>query len=172
MVKVISVQRQRQNGVPAHAVRLCGPDPDTGDDVIQPISWWLDLPGKSDLEVAHAVMSALREPQNGWVTPQDIARSPFVTNMAAGSNAMAQAFRDALLGDGRTYLQVFATWVAKDCPIGLISYTAFAKQRALAQGRLTIAAAAATPPPLLVGAPAIPHAARRRRRVFGMGAVH
>ena len=58
------------------------------------------------------------------------------------------------------------------CPIGLISYTTFAKQRALAQGRLTIAAAAATPQPPIVGAPAIPHAARRRRRIFGMGAVH
>ena len=46
--------------------------------MIQPISWWLDLPGKSDLEVAHAVMSALREPQNGC-GQQDIARSPFVT---------------------------------------------------------------------------------------------
>ena len=167
MVQVISVLRQRQNRVPAHAVRLLGPDPDSGEDVLRPISWWLGLPGKTDREVAHAVMSALREPQNGWAIPQDIARSAFLTNMAAGSNAMAQQFRSVLLDSGLTYLQVFATWVAQDCPIDGVAYTAYAQQRARARGMQPVAAAARP-----AAAPQAAPTRRRRKRVFGMGTVH
>jgi hypothetical protein len=172
MVKAISVLRQRQNGVPAHQVKLTGPDPTTGADVTNPIMWWLNIPGLNDTEIAHAVMSALRDPQNGWVTPKDIANSPFVINMASGSNAMAQAFRDVVLESGRTYLQVFATWVAKDCPIEMVTYTTFLQQKAMAKGKLTIRASAALPQPAMLRMPALPAAAQRRRRVFGNGMVH
>lgn len=172
MIKVISVLRQRQNGVPAHAVRLVGPHPDTGEDATMPITWWLNIPGKSDKEIAYAVMSALREPQNGWITPSNIARSPFVTNMAAGTNAMARAFRDVVLASNRTYLQVFATWVAKDCPIEAVTYTTFKQQKELAKGKLTIRAAAAIPQMEIVPIPVIAPPAKRHKRLFGMGNVH
>jgi hypothetical protein len=171
MVQVIAVLRQRQSGVPAHAVRLTGPDPDTGQDVSQPISWWLNIPGKNDEEIAHATMSALRDPRNGWVTPSDIAHSPFVTNMASGTNAMARAFRDVVLASGRTYLQVFATWIAKDCPIDSVTYTTFTQQKAL-NARLTIRSAAAMPQSDVLRIPVIAPPAKRVKRLFGMAHVH
>jgi hypothetical protein len=168
MIEVIGILRQRQNGVPAHAVRLTGPDPDKPmTDVTQPISWWLNIPGKDDKQIAHAVMSALREPKNGWITPGNVARSPFLTNMAGGTSAMAKAFRDVLL-NGKTYLQIFATWVVKDCPIDGVSYKLFNQQRSM-KAKLTVG----QPQAMIAPAPVeVPPEPAKPRRVFGMGTIH
>lgn len=168
MVKAISILRQRQTGVPAHGVKLIGPDPDTGADVMHSISEWLNK-GTTDEEVAHAVMSALRDVRNGWVTSGDVKNSPFVTNMASGNNAMAQAFRGEVLGSGRTYLQTFATWVAKDCPIATVTYSTYKQEKLQARGKLSIRAAAQIPQGKIVPIPVTPP---KPKRLFGMGKVH
>jgi hypothetical protein len=113
MVRLIETMRPRQAGTPGHQEnQLTGPDPaHPGQSVTQPVAWWFQQP-------TTALMTALANPQNGWVVPGDAGKSRFVTEMLAGNNAMANALSGVAPGTAHmTWRSIAIDWINKGCPI-------------------------------------------------------
>jgi L-Lysine epsilon oxidase N-terminal/L-lysine epsilon oxidase C-terminal domain/Iron-containing redox enzyme len=111
---VINTLRQRQVGEPGHNVRLTGPDPDTkkkGGKRTEPLHWWFAQGNR-------ALMSALADPDNGWIVPFDSIASPISSSMLAGNGDMAKDFRSIVPDSGGlTCGNVFAQWIDNGCPL-------------------------------------------------------
>jgi hypothetical protein len=111
---VIDTLRQRQVGEPGHNVRLTGPDPDSrkkGGKRTEPLHWWFEQGNR-------ALMSALADPDNGWIVPFDSIASPISSSMLAGNGDMANDFRSIVPdSDGLTCGNVFAQWIDAGCPL-------------------------------------------------------
>ena len=127
---VVRVLRQRQTGTTGHKPLLIGVDPNTAQEVTQSIAWWFDHDFGTPEQNDDALLSALRNPKNGWILPGDATSSPLVTQLLAGNGAMAQAFRGFLPGEiqrggpvnaqpaaAYTFKQVMAIWIDAGCPI-------------------------------------------------------
>jgi hypothetical protein len=108
---LVDTMRPRQDGTPAHSgVKLAGPDPaDATRQVTEPVAWWFKQP-------TVALMRALSNPENGWVTPGDAEASTFVTDLLRGRNAMSRAFKGAADGGG-TWADVAVEWINAGCPL-------------------------------------------------------
>jgi L-Lysine epsilon oxidase N-terminal/L-lysine epsilon oxidase C-terminal domain/Iron-containing redox enzyme len=113
MVRLIETMRQRQTGTPGHQEnQLTGPDPDhPGQSITRPVAWWFEQP-------APALMTAVANPQNGWIVPGDAGKSRFVTDLLAGDNAMANALSGIAPGTAhKTWRSIAIDWINKGCPI-------------------------------------------------------
>jgi hypothetical protein len=111
---VIDKLRQRQVGEPGHTVRLTGPDPDPQKKDVkrtEPLHWWFEQGNR-------ALMSALANPENGWIVPFDSIASPISSSLLAGNGDMATDFRSIVPDSaGATYGNVFAQWIDEGCPL-------------------------------------------------------
>lgn len=112
MAACIDHLRAAQQGTSGHlAATLAGPDPDTpGQMLTQPVSAWFEEP-------TAALMAALANPNNGFITPGNSATSRFVTALIQGNGAMARAFQGvAPNSGGLTWRQVATQWIDAGCP--------------------------------------------------------
>lgn len=111
---VIDKLRERQVGEPGHMVRLTGPDPDSKKKDgrrTEPLHWWFEQGNR-------ALMSALANPENGWIVPFDSIASPISSSLLAGNGDMATDFRSVVPdSNGATYGNVFAQWIDDGCPL-------------------------------------------------------
>jgi hypothetical protein len=111
---VIDKLRQRQVGEPGHTVRLTGPDPESKKKDAtrtESLHWWFEQGNR-------ALMSALANPENGWIVPFDSIASPISSSLLAGNGDMAADFRSIVPDSGgATYGNVFAQWIDKGCPL-------------------------------------------------------
>jgi L-lysine epsilon oxidase-like protein/heme oxygenase-like protein len=188
MLYVVDTLRQRQAGTQGHHARLTGTDPRKNAAVTMPIAWWFSESfSKDPVENDYVFMDALRNPENGWIVPGDDASSPLLTQLLAGSGAMAQDFRQyvpekvtgaASSDSGNpgpyTMKQVLAMWVNAGCLIKGVPHGTAAKARAAALARPAATVAAVVPAEAKAAAttktakPAHP----RPIRVYGMGIPH
>lgn len=117
MVVVLEQMRARGIGTQAHRGRLLtGPDPtgdpDSGENVTYPVSWWFQLDHTEHL------MRALSSPESGWITPGNADRSRFVTGLLASDGDMARTLSLPLQEvGGRTGRQVIIDWINGGCEI-------------------------------------------------------
>ncbi len=109
---VIDTLRQRQVGQAGHNVRITGPDPDKkGAKRTESVHWWFDKGNRP-------LMSALANPDNGWIVPSDSIASPIMSSLLAGSGDMAEDFRTIVPDTGGlTCANVFAQWIDAGCPL-------------------------------------------------------
>ncbi|MGJ5181215.1 LodA/GoxA family CTQ-dependent oxidase [Bradyrhizobium oligotrophicum] len=109
---VIDKLRQRQIGQDGHNIRITGPDPDKkGSKRTETVHWWFDKGNR-------ALMSALANPENGWIVPFDSVASPIMPSLLAGNGAMATDFRSIVPDSGgKTFGNVLAQWIDKGCPL-------------------------------------------------------
>jgi hypothetical protein len=149
---VIDKLRQRQVGQEGHKVRMTGPDPDEkGAKRTETVHWWFDKGNR-------ALMSALANPENGWIVPFDSVASPIMSSLLAGNGAMASDFRSIVPdSDGLTFGNVLAQWIDKGCPLEEDKKVALMVAR-----------------PAREVAPPVQHRIYRRKdgKVWGMGAPH
>jgi hypothetical protein len=113
MAALVDAMRPRQQTEAAHAAeKLTGPDPARpAEAVTRPVSWWFEQP-------TPALMRALADPGNGWITPGNASTSRFVTDLLRGHNAMSRALRGRVPGgDGRTWAEVATAWIDAGCPL-------------------------------------------------------
>jgi|GEM_PF-901495 len=181
MLLVVDVLRQRQAGSPGHHARLTGVDPRSGNTVTMPIQWWFSeqFSDKQE-ENDFALLGALRNPINGWITPGNAGTSPLLTQIITGNGDMAAAFADYLpahvvvsdaLDDQRhnpyTFRQILAIWIDGGCTIRNVAEPSLSMQaQAQAKGRLPVRGK---------GKPEIAQPAKkyvRPNRVYGMGVPH
>jgi hypothetical protein len=108
---LVDTMRSRQEGEGAHrAETLEGPDPaDPAGRVSHPVAWWFQQP-------ATALMRALADKDNGWVTPGSASTSRFVTELLAEPNGMSRALRGTAPGGG-TWIDVVTAWIDAGCPV-------------------------------------------------------
>jgi hypothetical protein len=111
MVALVDAMRLRQEGTPAHGAQtLTGPDPaDATGQVTKPVAWWFTQP-------APALLAALANRDNGWITPGDAEASPFVTDLLRGHNAMGRAL-SVKSPDGSTWADIAVAWINDGCPL-------------------------------------------------------
>ncbi|WP_257165107.1 LodA/GoxA family CTQ-dependent oxidase [Bradyrhizobium sp. SRS-191] len=148
---VINTLRQRQVGQAGHNVRITGPDPDKKGAVrTEMVHWWFKKGNRP-------LMSALANPDNGWIVPFDSVASPIMQSLLAGNGAMATDFRSIVPDTGgQTCGNILAQWIDKGCP--------------LEEPKVALMAAVRRPPK----APVTPHRIYRRKsgKVLGMGTPH
>lgn len=108
---LVDTMRSRQEGEAAHrGETLTGPDPaDPAGRVAQPVSWWFQQP-------ATALLRALADKENGWITPGSAATSRFVTELLGERNGMSRALKGKAPGGG-TWLDVVTAWIDAGCPV-------------------------------------------------------
>lgn len=111
MVRMVDTLRARQQGTPGHVTHeLTAAAPD-GTVVTRPVAWWFEQP-------ALALLTALADPANGWVTPGEPAASRFVTELASGDRAMSRVLREVAPGTAhRTWRTIAIDWIAAGCPL-------------------------------------------------------
>lgn len=111
MVRLVETMRERQQSALAHErAKLTGPDPDGLDRrVTQPVSWWFGQP-------AAALLRALADQENAWVTAGDAMASRLVTDLLDAPNAMARALGATAAGAGLTWRDVVVEWIDAGCP--------------------------------------------------------
>jgi hypothetical protein len=164
MIMLIDTMRERQKNSATHkVVTLLGPDPDhAGGEVPHPVAWWFENRPSRDL------MLALKNRSNEWIVPGDVGRSRFVSELLHGDNAMARALSNNIPGTNKTGLEIATEWITANCPSP--QEVSPAREARVAEWAMPIGDAriAWPAPPSLSGVMPI----RRRRRVFGMGAVH
>lgn len=148
---VIDTLRQRQVGQTGHNVRITGPDPDKkGAKRTEMVHWWFDRGNRP-------LMSALANPENGWIVPFDSVASPIMASLLAGNGAMASDFRTIVPDTGgQTCGNVLAHWIDQGCP--------------LEEKKLALMAARPERRP----GPSVPHRIYHRKdgKVWGMGTPH
>ena len=149
--------RDQQQGTPTHqATKLKGPDPGhLGQTLEQPVAAWFEEP-------TELFMSVLADPGNNWIVPGKSAKCPFMNTTLSGQNAMATAFATVAPNTaGKTWKQIVAGWIDKNCPVpGAVA--APVASHALMANSLGVAATE--------GSAAVSHPARRHG--LGMGVVH
>jgi hypothetical protein len=144
MGKVLDVMRDRQSGTRGHHVQIEGPDPskpgDASATVLKPIAWWFQQSNE-------ALMGALRNEKNGWITRTNPAQSPLVTQLLAGNGDMAKALavvfpHPTTFGTAPlSYKEVVVYWIQMDCPTKSVKLAAASaaakakKKRVLGMGR-------------------------------------
>jgi hypothetical protein len=157
MAACIDHFRGQQQGTPTHQVtKLSGPDPGhPGQTIEQSVSTWFEEPTPNFMKV-------LADPANKFVVPGKSSKSPLITKILSGNNAMATALSAVAANtDGKTWKQIVGDWIDKGCPLPTP-----APQPSPARAfRATMPRMAVTE-----GSAAVPHLPRRRGR--GMGVVH
>jgi hypothetical protein len=186
MLYVVDKLRQRQAGSPGHHARLTGVDPRNGQTVTMPIQWWFSEQFSDQQEANDfALLGALRNPINGWITPGNAGTSPLLTQLVTGNGDMAAAFADYLpahvvvakaLDDQRhnpyTFRQILALWIDGGCTIGgVVEPSLKMEKQVQAKGRLSIRGKGK---PGVPGPEIAPPATKyvRPHRIYGMGVPH
>ncbi len=108
MLQLIDHLRTRQAGAQAHqemTLRI------PGSDEALPVSAWFERP-------AEAFMTALADPDNGWIEPGNPGSSAFVTELLSDRNAMGRAFDDVIADTGgQTGRAIIVAWIEAGCPL-------------------------------------------------------
>ncbi|MGH3615733.1 MAG: LodA/GoxA family CTQ-dependent oxidase, partial [Pseudonocardia sp.] len=113
MVQMITTLRPRQEGTGGHATNhLTGAAPDgTDSPITQPVAWWFD-------QQPVALLAAIADPANGWVTPGDPASSRFLTELTIGDHRMARTLNGVTPGTAhKTWRDIAAEWIESGCPL-------------------------------------------------------
>ena len=112
MASCIDHFRDQQQGTPTHQVtKLTGPDPaNFGHTVEQSVSAWFEEP-------TEVLMKVLSEADK-WVKPGKSAKSPLVTTILSGEDAMADAFGAVAPNTGgKTWKDVVVQWIDGGCKL-------------------------------------------------------
>jgi hypothetical protein len=172
MVRLIKTMAPRQEGTPGHAAnQLTGPDPsDPTKTVTQPVGWWFGQP-------VTAFMTALANPDNGWITPGNSSSSRFVTELLSGDHPMAHALGEVAPGTAhRTWRTIAISWIDAGCPIPSEAFAESVppRQAAARAARLSAMMAAPDQPVPRLSLLRTPDASANHPRgtVLGMGLVH
>lgn len=107
MIQLINVLRQRQEGVGAHKIMMLR---DVGSTRDHSVAWWFNQP-------TPRFMRALRNPDNGLITPGDPTKGKFVTEFLAPARPMGAMFANTVVGTGGlTGREIVIDWITAGCP--------------------------------------------------------
>jgi L-Lysine epsilon oxidase N-terminal/L-lysine epsilon oxidase C-terminal domain/Iron-containing redox enzyme len=138
MVRLVDTLRSRQQGNPGHlANKLTGP---ASDGTARPVAWWFDQP-------ATALLRALSNQDNGWITPGDPRSSRFITELASGDHPMARVLGEVAPGTAhKTWRTIAIDWIAAGCPIPATAPESAVAPESISDTAATAEAATTRPP--------------------------